>query len=161
MDASRSCRRLWSRPRSHVGHDLRSRSSRQDSDGTVGQTDPGRSNVTPGMLGMGAGLFDKPRGPRIERAGGAAAPVSGGTFLPRRRFVVGLADFNAQFGSWLVLADNRIHRCRGGTREIGSARTEPRLAPSSRCCPTRRGGVRLARDHWLRVGTSAPAYRWG
>jgi transposase len=76
------------------------------------------------------------------------------SFLPGRRFL-GPADFNEQLDEWLVRANRRIHatlRCRPVDRfaeDRAAMMTLPPVLPDTAL----RLSTRLARDHWVRVGT--------
>jgi transposase len=77
------------------------------------------------------------------------------SFLPGRRFL-DPADFNAQLAEWLPVANNRIHRtlgCRPADR-INADRAAMGGFPPVLPDPAWRAGVRLARDHWVRVATN-------
>ena len=106
-----------------------------------------------GTLGMGV-VICRPGDPEakglVERANGYLEQ----SFLPGRRFS-SPADFNSQLGAWLELANNRIHatlRCRPRdrlTEDRKAMMTFPPVLPD----PALRLGLRLPRDHWVRVGT--------
>ena len=76
------------------------------------------------------------------------------SFLPGRRFS-SPADFNAQLEEWLVRANRRVHatlRCRPIDRfeeDKAAMMTLPPVLPDT----SLRLSTRLARDHWVRVGT--------
>ncbi|HWG84266.1 MAG TPA: IS21 family transposase, partial [Deinococcales bacterium] len=104
-----------------------------------------------GVLGMGAHIC-APGEPEhkglVERANGYLET----SFLPGRRFA-GIDDFNGQLGAWLAGANARRHR-------VIRARPVDRLAadraamialPPTLPDVTRRSGVLIARDHWVRV----------
>ena len=74
------------------------------------------------------------------------------SFLPGRRFS-SPADFNDQLGSWLVIANDRVHstlRCRPSERIVEDRAAMMALPPM---LPDPAWGeiLRLGRDHWVRV----------
>jgi len=76
------------------------------------------------------------------------------SFLPGRRFR-GPEDFNEQLTEWLVRANQRVHstlRCRPVERfeeDKAAMMALPPVLPTTAL----RLSTRLARDHWVRVGT--------
>jgi transposase len=107
-----------------------------------------------GTLGMGA-VFCKPGDPEAKGLVERANRYLETSFLPGRRFV-DPTDFNAQLAEWLPLANNRIHRslgCRPADR-INADRAAMGGFPPVLPDPAWRAGVRLARDHWVRVATN-------
>jgi transposase len=107
-----------------------------------------------GTLGIGAVLCqrgDPETKGLVERANGYLET----SFLPGRRFE-DLADFNRQLSGWLVRANNRIHaitkvRPREAMAEDrGAMLAFPPVLPD----PSLRFSTRLARDHYVRVGTN-------
>ncbi len=107
-----------------------------------------------GTLGMGAVLCqrgDPEAKGLVERANGYFET----SFLPGRRFA-DVADFNAQFTAWLRRANNRIH----ATTKVrpSEAIFEDRGAmvgfPAVLPDPALRFGLRLPRDHYVRVDTN-------
>ncbi len=107
-----------------------------------------------GTLGMGAVLCqrgDPEAKGLVERANGYFET----SFLPGRRFA-DVADFNAQFTAWLRRANNRIHattKVRPSEaiyEERGAMVGFPAVLPD----PSLRFGLRLPRDHYVRVDTN-------
>ena len=87
------------------------------------------------------------------------------SFLPGRRFS-NPADFNEQLDEWLVRANRRVHatlRCRPIDRfeeDKAAMMALPPVLPDTAL----RLSTRLARDHWVRVGTCdywPYAFEWG
>jgi transposase len=107
-----------------------------------------------GTLGMG-GLLCPRADPEakglVERANGYLET----SFLPGRRFE-DVADFNRQLTRWLGRANQRIHattRVRPADavfEDRGAMMPFPGVLPD----PALRFGVRLPRDHYVRVGTN-------
>lgn len=106
-----------------------------------------------GTLGMGVVVL-RPADPEskgvVERHNGYLET----SFLPGRRFS-SPADFNEQLTEWLVRANRRIHatlRCRPIDRfdeDKAAMMAFPPVLPDTAL----RLSTRLARDHWVRVGT--------
>jgi transposase len=106
-----------------------------------------------GTLGMGVVVL-RPADPEskgmVERHNGYLET----SFLPGRRFS-DPADFNAQLDEWLVRANRRVHatlRCRPIDRfeeDKAAMMPLPPVLPDTAL----RFSTRLARDHWVRVGT--------
>ncbi len=107
-----------------------------------------------GTLGMGVVVL-RPADPEskgvVERHNGYLET----SFLPGRRFS-SPQDFNAQLGEWLALrANRRVHatlRCRPIDRfdeDRAAMMPLPPVLPDTAL----RFSTRLARDHWIRVGT--------
>ena len=106
-----------------------------------------------GTLGMGIVVL-RPADPEskgiVERHNGYLET----SFLPGRRFS-SPADFNEQLDEWLVRANRRVHRtlrCRPIDRfeeDKAAMMTLPPVLPDTAL----RLSTRLARDHWVRVGT--------
>lgn len=131
-----------------------------DQEGCIGQWRGRRAVFTDafnsfrGVLGMGAVLCargDPEAKGLVERANGYMET----SFLPGRRFS-SPEDFNAQLVSWLIKANNRVHE---GTRarpqeriweDRGAMVPFPSVLPDTRW----RFALRLARDHYVRVGTN-------
>jgi transposase len=107
-----------------------------------------------GTLGMGA-VFCKPGDPESKGLVERANRYLETSFLPGRRFA-SAADFNAQLGDWLALANHRVHAtlgCRPADR-INADRDAMGRFPPVLPDPAWRAGVRLARDHWVRAATN-------
>ncbi len=106
-----------------------------------------------GKLAMGV-VICQPGDPEakgvVERANGYLET----SFMPGRRFS-SPSDFNAQLGSWLRRANNRVHatlRCRPAER-ISEDRAAMLSLPPVLPDPAWRQTKRLGRDHWVRIGT--------
>lgn len=106
-----------------------------------------------GTLGMGV-IVLRPADPEskgvVERHNGYLET----SFLPGRHFS-GPDDFNEQLEEWLVRANSRVHatlRCRPIDRFEEDKAAMMRLPPVLPDTALRRS-TRLARDHWVRVGT--------
>lgn len=106
-----------------------------------------------GTLGMGVVVL-RPADPEskgiVERHNGYLET----SFLPGRRFS-SPADFNEQLAEWLERANRRVHatlRCRPIDRfeeDKAAMMALPPVLPDTAL----RLSTRLARDHWVRVGT--------
>ena len=107
-----------------------------------------------GTLGMGAVLCargDPEAKGLVERANRYLET----SFLPGRRFE-SPDDFNAQLAAWLRRANDRIHgvlRCRPSDR-MAEDRAAMVALPAVLPDPALRFGIRLARDHYVRVATN-------
>lgn len=106
-----------------------------------------------GTLGMGIVVL-RPADPEskgiVERHNGYLET----SFLPGRRFS-DPADFNEQLDEWFVRANRRIHstlRCRPIDR-FEEDKAAMMALPPIRPDTALRLSTRLARDHWVRVGT--------
>jgi hypothetical protein len=107
-----------------------------------------------GTLGMGARLCQR-ADPEAKGLVERANEYFETSFLPGRRFC-DVADFNAQLTGWLRRANGRIH----GTTKVrpseaiwedrGSMLAFPPVLPDT----SLRFGLRLARDHYVRVDTN-------
>jgi hypothetical protein len=107
-----------------------------------------------GTLGMGARLCQR-ADPEAKGLVERANEYFETSFLPGRRFC-DVADFNAQLTGWLRRANGRIH----GTTKVrpseaiwedrGSRLAFPPVLPDT----SLRFGLRLARDHYVRVDTN-------
>jgi hypothetical protein len=77
------------------------------------------------------------------------------SFLPGRRFA-NPADFNSQLAEWLHRANNRVHRTLRirPSERIDEDRAAMMGLPPVLPEPALRFGVRLGRDHYVRVGTN-------
>ena len=111
-------------------------------------------NAFRGTFGMGAVLCqrgDPEAKGLVERANGYLET----SFLPGRRFD-DVADFNRQLVGWLAKANNRIHAttklrpAEAVCEERGAMLKFPPVLPD----PAARWGVRLPRDHYVRVDTN-------
>jgi transposase len=130
-----------------------------DNEGALVSRRGGKANLTEpfqrfrGTLGMQVVVL-RPADPEskgvVERHNGYLET----SFLPGRRFS-SPADFNAQLEEWLVRANRRVHstlRCRPIDRfdeDRAAMMPLPPVLPDI----TLRFSTRLARDHWVRVGT--------
>jgi transposase len=130
-----------------------------DNEGAVGRWAGGRPVLTAdfqafrGVLGIKV-IQNRPRDPEskgiVERHNGYLET----SFLPGRTFV-SPQDFNAQLALWLVRANSRQHRrieCRPVDRlaaDKAAMLTLPPVAPATGW----RAGLRLPRDHYVRVDT--------
>ncbi len=131
-----------------------------DNEAAVGSWRAGKPKLTEefeafrGTLGIGVHQC-RPRDPEakglVERANGYLET----SFLPGRRFE-DVDDFNRQLHAWLIKANNRIHattkvRPREAMAEDrGAMLALPAVLPD----PSLRFATRLARDHYVRVGTN-------
>ena len=111
-------------------------------------------NAFRGTFGMGAVLCqrgDPEAKGLVERANGYLET----SFLPGRRFD-DVADFNRQLVGWLAKANNRIHAttktrpAEAVCEERGAMLKFPPVLPD----PAARWGLRLPRDHYVRVDTN-------
>ncbi len=131
-----------------------------DNEAAVGSWRAGKPKLTEGFEAfrgvLGVGVHQcRPRDPEakglVERANGYLET----SFLPGRVFT-GPGDFNAQLTDWLLLANRRQHRalgCRPIDRwavDRDAMLTLPPVAPQLGW----RARVRLARDHYVRVGSN-------
>jgi transposase len=107
-----------------------------------------------GTFGMGAVLC-KRGDPEAKGLVERANEYFETSFLPGRRFD-SVDDFNAQLAGWLRKANQRIHgtiRCRPADRlceDRGAMLGFPPVLPD----PALRFGLRLGRDHYVRVDTN-------
>ena len=95
-----------------------------------------------GALGMGV-VICKPGDPEAKGLVERANRYLETSFLPGRHFA-SPEDFNDQLGSWLVVANDRVHstlRCRP-TERVAEDRAA--MMALRRCCPTRHGGRPVA-----------------
>jgi transposase len=130
-----------------------------DQEGAIGQWRAGKQVFSAefqsfrGTLGIGAQLCqraDPEAKGLVERANGYFET----SFLPGRSFE-SVADFNAQFTAWLRRANQRIHAttkvrpAEAIFEDRGSMLPFPPVLPD----PSLRFGVRLPRDHYVRVDT--------
>jgi transposase len=128
-----------------------------DNEAAVGQRRRGQSVLTEaahafrGVLGTGVFLCD-PRDPEtkglVERANGYLET----SFLPGRKFT-GPADFNTQLSAWTALVNTRRRRALGcaPTDRIGADRAAMLPLPPVAPVTGWRSGLRLPRDHYLRL----------
>jgi len=130
-----------------------------DNEGALVSRHGGKATLTEpfqrfrGTLGMGVVVL-RPADPEskgiVERHNGYLET----SFLPGRRFS-SPADFNEQLAEWLVRANRRVHatlRCRPVDRfeeDRAAMMALPPVLPDTAL----RLSTRLARDHWVRVGT--------
>ena len=107
-----------------------------------------------GGLGMGALLCQR-GDPEAKGLVERANKYFETSFLPGRRFE-SVADFNSQFSSWLRRANSRVHattKVRPSEaiyEDRGAMVAFPAVLPD----PALRFGLRLARDHYVRVDTN-------
>lgn len=131
-----------------------------DGEGCIGQWRQGKQCLTEefqrfrGALGLGVRLC-KPNDPEAKGMNERANGYYETSFLPGRSFV-DVADFNDQLTAWLKRANRRVHattRCvpaeaiyedRGAMRPFGGVLPDPSW----------RFGLRLPRDHYVRVDTN-------
>lgn len=107
-----------------------------------------------GAFGMGV-VVCQPGDPEAKGVVERAIGYLETSFLPGRRFA-NPADFNAQLTEWLRKANNRVHRSLRvkPTERIDADRAAMMALPPVLPDPALRFGVRLGRDHYVRVGTS-------
>jgi transposase len=119
----------------------------------------GKATLTPpfqrfrGTLGMNV-IVCKPGDPEAKGLVERANQYLETSFLPGRRFS-SPHDFNAQLAVWLRRANNRVHstlRCKP-TDRIDEDRAAMMTLPPVLPDPAWRESKRLARDHWVRIGT--------
>ena len=77
------------------------------------------------------------------------------SFLPGRRFA-GPADFNAQLGGWLTVANNRVKRVLGCSPADRVAADKAAMLALPPVAPVTgwRSSARLARDHYIRLDSN-------
>lgn len=128
-----------------------------DGEGAVGRWRAGRPELTGdcqafrGTLGAKV-IICKPADPEAKGLAGRFHDYLERSFLPGREFT-GPADFNAQLGRWLAVANTRIRRALGcsAAERITAGKqamlTLPPVAPATGW----RSFTRLARDHYIRL----------
>lgn len=132
-----------------------------DNEGAVGAWRRGRPQLTAafqafrGVLGCGVILL-RPRDPESKGMVERANEYLETSFLPGRTFT-GPADFNAQLGDWMGVANGRFrrHLDAAPTDRIGADRAAMMPVPPIEACQLGwHKQIRLGRDYYVRIDTN-------